>query len=104
MFDTDTSWLLGVWTYEHHIGDMYRFFEFYDLSWCASLFFDMFSDNIDSLDEYEVIFWESPKYFCFERDFFISSSICASDDAKSIFPCDNTDSVSGMDFHFFHIS
>jgi|GEM_PF-4619041 len=77
------------------------FFKLDLFSWGCSLFFDVLCNNINTFYEYLIIARKCTKYFCFDRStLFDSVLICLN--AETIFPSDDADSVSGMDFHFLH--
>jgi hypothetical protein len=63
----------------------------------------MFCDDIDTFDDELLILWESPEYFCLDRSSFFNAVFIGLD-TEAILPRDDADSVSGMDFHFFHRS
>ncbi len=61
----------------------------------------MFCDNIHTFDDELIILWESTEYFCLDRSSFFDTVFIGLD-TETIFPRDDADSVSSMDFHFFH--
>lgn len=80
---------------------MNRFFKLDFLAWSCPLLLHMFCDDIDALDDELVILWESTKDFALDRSSFFNT-IFIGLDTETILPRYDTDSVSGMDFHFFH--
>ena len=80
---------------------MNRFFKLNLLARSCPLFFDMFCDNVHAFDDELVILWESTEHFAFDRSS-LFNAIFIGLDTEAILPRYDTDSVSGMDFHFFH--
>lgn len=80
---------------------MNRFFKLNLLTWSCPLFLDMFCDNVHAFDDELVILWKSTDDFTLDRSSFFKA-IFIGLDTEAILPRYDTDSVSGMDFHFFH--
>jgi hypothetical protein len=61
----------------------------------------MFCDNVHTFDDELIILWKSTDDFTLDRSSFFNA-IFIGLDTEAILPRYDTDSVSGMDFHFFH--
>lgn len=89
-----------MWAHEHDIRDMDRFLELYLLPWSSSLFLYVLRNNIDTFDNEHLIFWKCTKDFCFNRGAFFNAVFIFLN-AETVFPSDDSDDVSRVDFHSF---